>query len=290
VTTLLHISDLHFGPPYVERAGESLLRIVPQLAADAIVISGDFTQRAKPEQFEQARAFLDRLPAVPQVRVPGNHDVPLYRVWERLTRPRALYQQHIQRELNTVMRVGDAIIVALDSSSPRTAITEGWLDAGQLAFCEESFRDVPPTQFRIVVAHHPLAPAPERHRVCLMRGAKSVLQRFSELRVDLVLGGHLHRSYVGSARDVVDPWPDDGYETAIVQCGTTTSRRGRGRERHQQSFNLLRLDGDRVSVTRFRYSPEADEFLPRDRQEWSRSGSIADMASVSLPKPSHSAR
>ncbi|MCA9205576.1 MAG: metallophosphoesterase, partial [Planctomycetales bacterium] len=77
--TILHISDLHFGPPYVPRVGEALLREAALVRADVIVASGDFTQRAKPEQFAAARKFLDSLPAAPVVVVPGNHDVPLYR-------------------------------------------------------------------------------------------------------------------------------------------------------------------------------------------------------------------
>ena len=59
--TLLQISDLHFGPPYLSRVGDALQRIAPVLGADAIIISGDLTQRAKPEQFRQAREFIDQL-------------------------------------------------------------------------------------------------------------------------------------------------------------------------------------------------------------------------------------
>ena len=81
--TVLHISDLHFGPPYRPDVAETLLEIAPILRPDVIVISGDFTQRAKEEQFRDAREYIDRLPDVPRVVVPGNHDVPLYRVAER---------------------------------------------------------------------------------------------------------------------------------------------------------------------------------------------------------------
>ena len=55
MTSILHISDLHFGPPYVPEIGEDLLRSVAELEIDAIVVSGDFTQRAKPAQFAAAR-------------------------------------------------------------------------------------------------------------------------------------------------------------------------------------------------------------------------------------------
>jgi predicted MPP superfamily phosphohydrolase len=51
VLTLLHVSDLHFGPPFVEHVGEALLRAAQELPADVIVASGDFTQRARREQY-----------------------------------------------------------------------------------------------------------------------------------------------------------------------------------------------------------------------------------------------
>ncbi|MEZ6065429.1 MAG: hypothetical protein R3B90_06895 [Planctomycetaceae bacterium] len=69
------------------------------------------------------------MPQVPIVRIPGNHDVPLYRVWERLTDPHRLYRQYIQQELNTVTRIENAVIVGLDSSAPRKAVTNGRISA-----------------------------------------------------------------------------------------------------------------------------------------------------------------
>ncbi len=72
----------HFGSSFWTSLRSSrwagVVRIAPTLAPDVIVASGDFTQRAKAEQFEQARDFLNGLPPVPRVVVPGNHDVPLY--------------------------------------------------------------------------------------------------------------------------------------------------------------------------------------------------------------------
>ena len=72
---ILHVSDLHFGPPYLPRVGEALIDIAASIAPDVVVVSGDLTQRAKPEQFEEAARFIGRLPDVPRIVVPGNHDV-----------------------------------------------------------------------------------------------------------------------------------------------------------------------------------------------------------------------
>ena len=116
--TLMHISDLHFGPYYLPDIGEAVLRAAEALQPDVIVASGDFTQRAKPAEYQAAREYLDRLPKVPLVVCPGNHDVPLYRVWERVFAPHELYHQYISPRLNDVLRLEHATIVSLDSTSP----------------------------------------------------------------------------------------------------------------------------------------------------------------------------
>jgi len=78
---LLHLSDLHFGAhdPVVV---EGLERQIDEETPDLVVISGDFTQRARTEQFEEACKFLERLRDAGHdvLAVPGNHDVPLYDV------------------------------------------------------------------------------------------------------------------------------------------------------------------------------------------------------------------
>ena len=98
--TLVHLSDLHFG-----RVDQALLgplrELVHSIAADVVVISGDLTQRAKAEEFEEARAFLDSLPG-PQIVVPGNHDISLYNVLRRFARPLSRYRRYITDNLEPV--------------------------------------------------------------------------------------------------------------------------------------------------------------------------------------------
>ena len=268
--TILHISDLHFGPVYLPAVGEALLRSAAELAADVIVASGDFTQRAKAQQFAAAREFLDRLPPAPRVVVPGNHDVPLYRVWERLFSPYANYRKHISGELDTVLVRDDAVIVALNTTAPWSKIIEGRILRWQLDLCDRSFRDAPKGAARIVVAHHHFAPAPDyddEHDV--MRHARVALDRFTELEVDLILGGHLHRGYIGNSLDVY-PSKDRASGMIIVQSGTTTSRRGRAREREKNSFNLIKIGADTVRITHFMYFDDRGGFAPVSRHDFPR--------------------
>ncbi|GIW94184.1 MAG: 3',5'-cyclic-nucleotide phosphodiesterase [Pirellulaceae bacterium] len=268
---ILHISDLHFGKPFVPEVGEALLAIAPALKPHAIVVSGDLTQRAKRQEFEAARRFLDQLPRVPCLAIPGNHDVPLYRLAERLLDPHRLFREYISRELDQVLRLDHAVIVGLDSTSPRRAITNGRLHKGQLEFCARAFADAPPDAVRIIVAHHHFAPAPDYIHDQTMPNARRVIERFVDLGVDMILGGHLHRAYIGNSLDFY-PGNHRDRGIIIVQSGTTTSRRGRGREREKNSFNVVELDADLIAVTHYMYFHEDDGFAPLSRHFFPRPG------------------
>jgi 3',5'-cyclic AMP phosphodiesterase CpdA len=269
--TLLHISDLHFGPPFHAEVGEALQRFAHSLKPELIVASGDFTQRARAEQFRAAREYLDRLPDVPMVVTPGNHDVPLYRVRERLTAPYRHYRRFIADELDAVTRVPGAVIVALNSTAPRRAITNGRVHRWQLDFARRAFEESDPDSLRIVVAHHHFAPPPDFEGAEAMPKSKRALDAFTEMRVDVILGGHLHRAYIGNSLDVY-AGSDREHGITIVQSGTSTSRRGRAREREKNSFNVLRLDRRTIRVTHHMYFDDAGGFLPVSRHIFYRGG------------------
>ncbi len=266
---ILHVSDLHFGPPYLPKVGEALLRIAPTLEAHAIVVSGDLTQRAKAEQFEAARKFIDQLPPLPRMVVPGNHDVPLYRVWERVSTPHALYQKYITEDLNPVMQIPHAILVGIDSTSPYTALSNGRITQEQLDRCVTMFKETPNGAARIVVAHHHFAPAPDNLRDSRMQRAERAMRQFDELKVDLIMGGHLHRAYIGNSLDFY-PGLDRDRGIIICQSGTTTSRRGRGREREKNSFNIVEIGRKTIQITHYMYFSTEDGFEPTSRHTFRR--------------------
>jgi 3',5'-cyclic AMP phosphodiesterase CpdA len=249
---ILHISDLHFGPPFVPEVAEALLDVAAKLTVDAVVVSGDLTQRATRGQFEEAARYLERLPAVPKMVIPGNHDVPLYNVIQRFTNPLQRYREIISEELNPVLELPHAILVGLDTTAPRTAISNGRISSWQLEQCAQVLSRSDPAKARIVVAHHHFAPAPDYLEDSSMPKAKRAIERFVELEVDLILGGHLHRAYIGNTLDF---FPGDRRDRGIViaQSGTSTSRRGRGREEEKNTFNLVHVNRRSIVVTHYLY-------------------------------------
>lgn len=268
---ILHLSDLHFGPAYQPAVGEAVLRFADALQPQAIVVSGDFTQRARPEQFRDARAYLDRLPQVPRMVIPGNHDVPLFRVRERLTAPYDLYRRYISDELDTVTELPGATFVALNSTAPLRATVNGRVHRWQLDFARGAFEGTPPESQRVIVAHHHFAPPPDFEGGDVMPKAKRALDAFIEMGVDVILGGHLHRAYIGNSLDLY-PGEDREHGIVVVQSGTSTSRRGRAREREKNSFNVLKLDQSFIRVTHYMYFDDAGGFLATSRHLFFRHG------------------
>lgn len=270
-TRILHISDLHFGPPFVPRVAAALERQIPGLAPDVIVASGDITQRATRAQFEEARRFFDRLSDYPLLVVPGNHDVPLWRVFERLFKPHALYCEIISPERNPVLHIGDVVLVGLDSTAPRRAISNGRLYLTQLAHTAEAFAAVPEDKVRIIVAHHQFVPGHDRVLDIAMPKARRAIDSFVAQKVEMILGGHLHRSYIGSSLDFF-PGHHRDRGVIIVQCGTTTSSRGKGREREENTFNLIEADTQTLTVTHYLYYDQSGAFAPLSRHVFPRPG------------------
>ncbi|MDB4951159.1 MAG: Metallophosphoesterase [Gemmatimonadetes bacterium] len=269
--TLLHVSDVHFGPPYHPEVGDAVQRFAARLMPTAVVASGDFTQRAREEQFRDARAFLDRFPPVPVVVTPGNHDVPLYRVAERVLSPYALYRRYISEALDTVTDLQGARIVALNSTAPLRHTVNGHIGRDQLEYARAAFAGMPDEALRIVVAHHHFAPPPDFEGGDVMGGAKRALDAFTAMKVDLIMGGHLHRAYIGNSLDVY-AGEDREHGIVIAQSGTSTSRRGRAREVEKNTFNVVRLDRQTIQVTHHMYFEDVGDFVPTSSHRFFRRG------------------
>ena len=266
--TVLHASDFQCGKPYLPQATEALLDLVAEVDPDVFISSGDLTQRAKKHEFALARSILDRFGDTPVVVTPGNHDVPLYRVWERLFTPFRNWREFAGHDaLDTVTTVDGAVIVALNSAAPRRAIVNGRLDEHQVAFARRAFSQSAPEMLRLLVVHHHFVPVQNGEAGRPLPRAAQLAHAFSDMGVDVVLGGHVHQIHMRAAEELsgcparVPPLP-------ILACGTSTSRRGRGIESGWNSLSVLRFTNSEVEVTPYRRAPDADAFEPMAVQSW----------------------
>src|SRR6187397_168250 len=114
---LIHLSDLHFGA-HDPRLVEAVETRIDEEEPDLVVISGDFTQRARTEQFKEACSFLERLKHAGHevLGVPGNHDVPLYDVLRRFLSPLTRYRRYIDETLCPYREIDGAAVLGINTA------------------------------------------------------------------------------------------------------------------------------------------------------------------------------
>ena len=137
--TLAHVSDTHFGgPPEATARAHAVMDHLLETAPDALVVTGDVADHGHPDEYAEARAWLDRWPG-PSLVVPGNHDV-------RAGFVHALGDPEPTLDLDGARVVGlDSLVSARDG----VRVDHGELD---LAGLDERLTDPRPT---FLALHHP---------------------------------------------------------------------------------------------------------------------------------------
>ncbi|ATQ78234.1 metallophosphatase [Massilia violaceinigra] len=263
--TLVHLSDLHFG-----RVDEKLLaplrELVERIAPDVVVVSGDLTQRAKSEEFEAAKAWLDTLPG-PQIIVPGNHDISLYNVFRRFLQPLTRYKRYITDDLDPIY-VDEEIAVLGVNTARSLTFKDGRVNDEQVAMIRKQLKGLDPAITRIIVTHHPFDLPKTEDDDDLVDRAPAAMQAFADCGVDLLLSGHMHTSHAGNTSE---RYQMSEYAALVVQAGTATSTRGRG---EVNSFNVVRVEHQRVEVDRYGWDEVGMQFSLMKTEPFLRSGNI----------------
>ncbi len=257
---LVHVSDLHFGAINLGRP-ENLRAAILAAAPDVLVVSGDLTQRGSSAQFKQARAFLDSI-LLPQLVVPGNHDVPGgWRFADRFFRPWRRYRRIVSKDLEPVWQRQDLIIVGANSVRPSGWYVDwsrGHLSREQLARMEAECAKAPAEAMRVLVVHHPPAVPSEKTRRHLIGRHSLFMDSVKRAGIDLVMAGHFHFSY---ALPLLLPGADARHCVLSV-TSTATSHRLKG---EPNGFHVIEGDATALKVTAWTWG----ETTYGPRQEWS---------------------
>lgn len=257
--TLVHLSDLHFGRVDYSII-EPLVQTITELKPDLLVVSGDLTQRARSHQFQEARAFLDRLPG-PQIIVPGNHDVPMHNVFARFLQPLDKYKRYITDDLQPFYADEEVAVLGINTARSLT-IKDGRINEEQIAGIRERLCALDDHVVKIIVTHHPFD-LPEGHDEDeLVDRAELAMEALASCGADVLLAGHLHVSHTGQTST---RYKIAGHSALVISAGTATSTRGRG---ETNSFNVIRAQHPHIKVERLAWHPERRAFAPSSDEDF----------------------
>lgn len=250
---IAHLSDIHFGraePAVVARLAE----IVNETEPDAVVVSGDLTQRARKSQFAEARDFLAGLPK-PQIVVPGNHDVPLYNIFSRFITPLDNYKEYITDNLEPFFADDEVAIMGVNTARSFT-IKNGRVNAEQVQSICERLDGLDERVTKIVVTHHPFDLPGGYDEDKIVGRADELMPTIADCGADVFLSGHLHVSSVTNSAHRYRL--DSGRSALVIQAGTAASTRGRG---EPNSFNLIEIERPFLTVKRYECNLAPNGFM-----------------------------
>lgn len=251
---LLHLSDLHFGTEQ-HTVCEALKRWVSEHQPEAIVVSGDLTQRARSQQFDTARRFLDSLQK-PFLVVPGNHDIPMFDLGKRWLSPFESFVRYFG-PVETTLETPHFYLIGVNSIT-RLNHTQGSISPLQIWQTGERLKHVPAGKIPLIAVHQPFAVIDPEDADDIASLMPQAVKHWASHGCRGFLHGHFHSPVV------FDLSKKSHLSTSVldIQAGTGVSRRLR--RGYPNSFNAITPD---LSVIRWDFSVEKLAF-ERVMQLW----------------------
>lgn len=244
-TRLFHISDVHFGvedPLALAAVAEAVALEKP----DAVVCTGDLTQRAKHAEYAAARDWFASL-GVPVVLEPGNHDMPYYNPWERFTDPFRRYNR-LRAAVADGFESADVVLVPLRTTvraQTRFPWSDGVVKPAALSPAVKAIaalKEAGDPRTIIVIAHHPLLGdegKPDNPTI----GGDAAFAALAAAGADAVISGHVHVPF-DQRRSM------GGHAMRMIGTGTLSTRLRHGAP---ASWRVIECEAGGVIETHLRF-------------------------------------
>jgi len=221
MTLIAHMTDLHLRPRGLACYGVSNTNMLAERAIgalqaldtrpDALVITGDLTDRSDPREYGVARRLLSRLD-MPVYLLPGNHDST-----DGMRREMGRFpglSETSDGKICYTAEIGACRLVVLDTHLAGSP--SGELGSDQLAWLEARLtEDRRPT---LIALHHPPALSGIRHMDAIgLKDAAALAEVVSpNAHVESFLCGHLHRQIIASfAGKIMTLAPSTGHQVVL---------------------------------------------------------------------------
>jgi 3',5'-cyclic AMP phosphodiesterase CpdA len=232
---LFHISDLHFGLED-RRALDWVKAAIRDEAPDGVIITGDFTMRARASEFAAAAQWIASL-GVPVQIDPGNHDLPYFNPVERFFDPYRKFRA-LEAAIERPLLLDDLAVVRLATTAAaqwRLNWSRGIAARHVLARTLAEIDAIAMDRAVLVTCHHPLVEVGTRGRA-LTRGGNHALDQLAARGVLAVLSGHVHDAF-----DLIQHTPSG--PVRMIGAGTLSQRL----RTTPPTFNVLTLDRGRLT-------------------------------------------
>ena len=265
---IVHLSDFHCdGSPELRAALARLVDRAIDCDPDLVVVTGDLSADGRPAELDAVAAELERFGPIPRVVVPGNRDlVP------SVGPPGEARPVPLDSDLDFFLALEPALGFGFDDPVPGTSPPSdadpelrfssrfGRLDprfgdariqlvavnstprlrTAELERAARWLRGSPSGALRIFALHHGLLPVPGRklRDGDLASRSGDLLALLLELKVDLVLHGHIHRAHAWLV--------SDGHHEMVVASAGALVNDGR----RDASFNEILVGDGRLEVRR----------------------------------------
>ena len=264
MNSIIHISDLHFGQPFVEEIGDAVLQFLSDTPHDVVVCSGDIVQFAEfKSSWEEARQFFAQV-AAPLMIVPGNHDVVRFFPIRRWLNPMNRYFEYINGDRDMNLRLPGLDLVGLGTMRA-WSIELGYITKQQLGYVSDTFRETEAGNFKVLVQHQ----SPKKLRRGILpthvRGYKRALETYAQSGVDLILTGHNHFVHVES-------FEHDGATMVWSQSSTTTCNRFPLGYPHENTLTRIDVRDTEFDIVTCVYQAGSKRFEQKSVQTFPRSG------------------
>jgi 3',5'-cyclic AMP phosphodiesterase CpdA len=238
MSLLFHLSDLHFG-----REDKAALTWVKALVEaenpDAVIVTGDLTMRARSHEFAAAATWLKSL-ATPMTIEPGNHDIPVFNLWRRFSRPYERIET-LMRAVEQPIALADVWLVPLNTTRRaqwRLNWASGAVSRSALDRAIDRLAKKPVDAIGLITCHHPLIMVGEMGRADRTLGGESALVELAAAGADAVLSGHVHDPFAMN-------WHNGPHVMRLIGAGTLSDRVRKTRP----SFNQIQVRGPQLTVT-----------------------------------------
>lgn len=247
----VHLSDLHFG-----RHDDEVIKALhyfleaQKSQINHILITGDFTQRARVSQFKKAARFIQEL-GLPVVAIPGNHDIPLFNLLRRWLKSYGRYDRLLSPHVCEAFEDDETIILGLRTTNKWT-VKNGRFKTRDAEIVAARFAKAK-DKIKILLCHHPLFDTSTEDGSGVEGDQVGLRDRILDADPDLILSGHGHASSVKLLAD-----KKSGNPTVLISAGTVFSTRTRT---ESNAFNWIGFENGKGHVETIMFDEKQSQFI-----------------------------